>query len=141
MPERILIVDDEENIRKLYAEELRADGYEVSVADSGDSALESMQAESPDLVVLDIEMADVDGLDVLSSLKEIDRDLPVVLNSAYTTYKTDFKSWLADAYVVKSSDTEELKTKIRELLAKFATASNDRQFRVKAIYHIIRGTR
>ncbi len=117
MPERILIVDDEENIRKLYAEELRADGYEVSVADSGDSALESMQAEPPDLVVLDIEMADVDGLDVLSSLKEKDRDLPVVLNSAYTVYKNDFKSWLADAYVVKSSDTEELKTKIRELLA------------------------
>lgn len=117
MPERILIVDDEENIRKLYAEELRADGYEVSVADSGDSALKSIQAEPPDLVVLDIEMPDVDGLDILSSLKEKNRNLPVVLNSAYTTYKNDFKSWLADAYVVKSSDTEELKAKIRELLA------------------------
>jgi DNA-binding response OmpR family regulator len=117
MQHRILVVDDEENIRRLYEEELAAEGYQVSMADSGRAAVESLASEPPDLVVLDIKMADMDGLDVLGNLKGIDRELPVVLNSAYSTYKNDFRSWLADAYVVKSSDTRELKAKIRELLA------------------------
>ena len=116
MTGRILIVDDEENIRKLYAEELTADGYDVSTAGSGESALESVETECPDLVVLDIKMADVNGLDILGSVKGMNRNLPVVLNSAYTTFKNDFKSWLADAYVVKSSDMSELKARIKELL-------------------------
>lgn len=116
MKGRILVVDDEENIRRLYAEELAADGYEVSLAGSGESALASVESECPDLVVLDIKMAGDDGLDILRSVKVMQRNLPVVLNSAYTTYKNDFKSWLADAYVVKSSDMTELKATIRELL-------------------------
>ncbi len=113
---KILIVDDEENIRKLYSEELVAEGYEVSVAASAEAALESMKQDSPDLVVLDIMMEDAARLDVLGSVKSMKRDLPVVLNSAYTVYKSDFRSWLADAYVVKSSDMKELKSRIRELL-------------------------
>lgn len=113
---RILVVDDEENIRRLYAEELAADGYEVAIAGSGESALQSVETERPDLVILDIKMRGINGLDILGIVKEMDRNLPVVLNSAYTTYKSDFNSWLADAYVVKSSDMSELKAKIRELL-------------------------
>ena len=116
MPGKILVVDDEENIRRLYAEELVAEGYEVSVASSGDFAVESIREDYPDLVVLDIKLVDGSGLDVLGSVKETYRDLPVILNSAYAIYKNDFKSWLADAYVIKSSDTAELKAKIRELL-------------------------
>lgn len=117
MPKKILIVDDEENIRKLYTAELVAEGYEVSVAESGQSAIETVEDKPPDLVVLDIKMSEENGLDVLGSLKKKDRNLPVVLNSAYSVYKDDFNSWLADAYVIKSSDLNELKTRIRELLA------------------------
>jgi two-component system response regulator (stage 0 sporulation protein F) len=117
MPNRILIVDDEENIRKLYTEELSAEGYEVSSAESGETALDRVEKVKPDLVVLDIKMADADGLDILGSIKRQHQNLPVVLNSAYSIYKSDFNSWLADAYVVKSSDLDELKTRIREILA------------------------
>ena len=116
MPRRILVVDDEENIRKLYSEELTAEGYDVSVAASADAALEFLKREPADLVVLDIKMDEEARLDVLGSVKELMHDLPVVLNSAYTVYKSDFRSWLADAYVVKSSDMNELKSRIRELL-------------------------
>lgn len=117
MNERILIVDDEENIGRLYADELSLDGFDVSLANSGESALEAVESTVPDLVVLDIKMEDMSGLDILGQLKQRNRDLPIILNSAYSTYKDDFMSWLADAYVVKSSDMRELKTKIRELLA------------------------
>ena len=47
----------------------------------------------------------------------INKDLPIILNSAYSTYKSDFQSWLADAYVVKSSNLEELKRKVKELVS------------------------
>lgn len=117
MHEKILIVDDEENIGRLYADELSLDGFDVLVANSGESALTAIEDAVPDLVVLDIKMDDMSGLDILGQLKQKNRDLPVILNSAYSTYKDDFMSWLADAYVVKSSDLKELKVKIRELLA------------------------
>jgi DNA-binding response OmpR family regulator len=117
MAAKIMVVDDEENIRKLYEAELTAEGYSVAVASTGETALELLETDPPDLIVLDIKMDDKDGLSVLSSIKERRRDMPVVLNSAYSTYKRDFNSWLADAYVIKSSDLAELKTKIKELTA------------------------
>jgi DNA-binding NtrC family response regulator len=115
---RILIVDDEKNIRKLYESELKRVGYEVTTAESAEEALEVMEEEPPDLVVLDIRLEGMDGIDCLRTIMEKRRDLPVILNSAYTTYKQDFASWMADAYVVKSSDLTELKDTIEEVLKK-----------------------
>ena len=57
-----------------------------------------------------------DGLEVLDLLRKKNKSLPVILNSAYSTYKNDFTSWLADAYLVKSHDLTELKDKVQELL-------------------------
>ena len=74
--------------------------------------------EGRDLVVLDIRLEGMDGIDCLRTIMEKRRDLPVILNSAYSTYKQDFASWMADAYVVKSADLTELKDKIKECLAK-----------------------
>ena len=115
---RIMVVDDETNIRKLYQSELAREGYKVVTAESAEEALELMEAEQPDLIVLDIRLEGMDGIDCLRTIMEKRRDLPVILNSAYTTYKQDFASWLADAYVVKSSDLTELKDKIKEVLDK-----------------------
>jgi DNA-binding NtrC family response regulator len=113
---KILVVDDERNIRKLYESELTRAGYEVETAESAEEALEKIAKAPPDLVVLDIRLEGMDGIDCLRTIMEKRRDLPVVLNSAYSTYKQDFASWMADAYVVKSSDLTELKTKIKEVL-------------------------
>jgi DNA-binding NtrC family response regulator len=109
---KILIVDDEEHIRFLYAEELAEAGYEVITADSGFKLLERIEAEKPDLVVLDIKMVDYNGLDLLQDIRNRYYDLPVVLCTAYDTFKEDMKSIAADYYVIKSFDLTELKTKI-----------------------------
>ena len=117
---KLLIVDDETYIRMLYKKEFEGDGYEVFVAPGAKEALEIMTAQRPDLVILDIELGDQSGLTLLNRLRQEFRDCAVVLNSAYSTYKSDFQSWLADAYIMKSSDLKPLKNKVRSLLAEGA---------------------
>lgn len=109
---KILIVDDEEHIRFLYSEELTEAGYEVITADSGYKLLDRIEQEKPDLVVLDIKMVDYNGLDLLQDIRNRYYDIPVVLCTAYDTFKEDMKSIAADFYVIKSFDLTELKTKI-----------------------------
>jgi len=113
---RILVVDDEENIRLLLKEELQDEGYEVLTAESSETALERIKERRPDLVTLDIKMPGESGLMTLRKIREIDYDLPVILCTAYSSYQTYFSAVAADHYVVKSSDFEELKSKIREIL-------------------------
>jgi len=115
--ENILIVDDEEHILDLYQKELMEEGYGVKLARNSTQALEIAEREKINLVVLDIKLSgDDSGLQTLSLLKKQNKDLPVILNSAYSTYKNNFQTWLADAYLVKSSNLEEIKEKIRVLL-------------------------
>ena len=109
---KILIVDDEEHIRFLYSEELTEAGYEVITADSGYMLLERIKEEKPDLVVLDIKMVDYNGLDLLQDIRNKFYNLPVILCTAYDTFKEDMKSIAADFYVIKSFDLTELKGKI-----------------------------
>jgi DNA-binding NtrC family response regulator len=114
---KLLVVDDEKNVRKLYETELQREGYDVASAESAEEALEQIAEDPPDLVVLDIRLDGMDGIDCLRTIMAKRRDLPVILNSAYSTYKQDFASWMADAYVVKSADLTELKDKIKEVLS------------------------
>jgi len=113
---KILIVDDEEVIRILYAEELEEEGYKVITTGSGHGLIEMIQREKPDLVVLDIKMAKHNGLDLLQDIRKEFYNIPVILCSAYSLFKGDIKSIAADYYVVKSADLGELKQKIRMAL-------------------------
>jgi DNA-binding NtrC family response regulator len=115
-PPSILVVDDEEHMLTLYKKEFSDEGYQVKTAKSAEEAIKIAQKGEVNLVVLDIRMEGKNGLEILSDFKRINKDLPIILNSAYSTYKSDFQSWLADAYLVKSSNLEELKKKIRELV-------------------------
>jgi CheY-like chemotaxis protein len=112
----ILVVDDEANIRLLYQEELEDEGYRISAAASGEEALEMVPELKPDLVVMDIKMPGISGVDTLIKIKEIDKDIPVILCSAYGDYKQDFSTWASDAYVVKSASLDELKKAITKVL-------------------------
>lgn len=115
---KILIVDDEPAIRKLYQKEFADEGYDILLAKDGSDALSTVESNNDiDLVILDIKMEGKDGLEVLDAIRSKYKGLPVILNSAYSTYKNDFTSWLADAYLVKSHDLSELKEKVEELLA------------------------
>jgi two-component system, response regulator, stage 0 sporulation protein F len=113
---RLLIVDDEENIRFLFKEELEEEGYVVDVASNGLEALEKVKNADFDLVVLDIKMPGMSGIQALNEIKNMKKNLPVILCSAYGEFKQDFSSWASDGYVVKSADTKELKQTIKDLL-------------------------
>lgn len=115
---RILVVDDEDDLRLLYADELQDEGYEVATVGSGHEARELLGKEAFDLMILDIQMRGESGLDLLKDIVRERDDLPVILCTAFSMYKDDFSSWLADAYVVKSSDLSELKEQVRKVLAK-----------------------
>lgn len=112
---KILVVDDEKNILKLYKAELEDEGYSVVTANSGREALEIFEAENPDLVTLDILMPDINGIQVLRQMKEKKPTLPVIMLTAYD-YRDDFSVWVADAYVVKSSDLTGLKNTIKQII-------------------------
>ena len=114
----VLVVEDDANQRQLYIEELEAEDYKVLSAGNGRDALAAAREHNPDLIVLDINMPGMDGLDTLSHLLEINRRTPVIINTAYASYQDSFTSWSADAYVVKSSNLEELKATIKKLLDK-----------------------
>ncbi|HZK13877.1 MAG TPA: response regulator [Desulfobaccales bacterium] len=114
----ILVVDDDEAIRTLLQEELEDEGYKVLIATNARDALKMVAAEALDLVILDIRMPGMDGLEALPRILGIKEGLPVIMNTAYSQYQDSFMSWAADAYVVKSSDLTELKTKVRELVNK-----------------------
>ncbi len=116
MNESVLIVDDDPSLSDLYRLELEDEGYRVRTAAGGREALTRLAEEPADLVVLDIKMEGMDGLETLGELMRLRRETAVVINSAYPTFKTDFGSWNADAYVVKSANLEELKSKVREVL-------------------------
>jgi DNA-binding response OmpR family regulator len=114
----ILVVDDDEAIRTLLQEELEEEGYKVLIATNARDALKLVAAEPLDLVILDIRMPGMDGLEALPRILGIKEGLPVIMNTAYSQYQDSFMSWAADAYVVKSSDLTELKEKIKELINK-----------------------
>lgn len=120
---QILVVEDDVNQRELYEQELRDEGYEVMLAENAERALELLKATRPDLVVLDICMPGMDGIELLNLILAKDRLMPVVINSAYSQFRDNYRTWPANAYVVKSGDLTELKGKIAELLSMFKHAS------------------
>ncbi|MEK6646866.1 MAG: response regulator [Candidatus Firestonebacteria bacterium] len=115
---KILIVEDEESVRLLFAEELSAEGYEVDTAENGEVALEKITKNKPDLITLDIKMPGMDGLELLDKIRQFDKEIPVIICTAYGTYKQDFFTWASDEYITKSADLTELKSKVKKLLKK-----------------------
>ena len=112
----LLFVDDEEGLLELYGAAFRREGFRVELASTLAKAKELMGAACVDLVVLDIRLMEGSGLALLREIKATWPSMPVVLNTAYARYQDDFASWLADAYVVKSSDLDELKRTVRACL-------------------------
>lgn len=115
---KILIVDDEPNVRLVYKEVLSEKGYEVLEAESSRETFDILNRESIDLLVLDIKLSYESGLDILQRVSKQFPQIPVVLCSAYISFQNDYTSWLADSYIVKSSDPEDLLKEIEKILEK-----------------------
>ncbi len=116
----ILLVEANKNQRLLYEQELGLEGYEIVTAIDGKEALEKVQERQPDLIIMDIIMPKMDGIEAMDRIVSKHKGIPIIINTAYDSYKDKFMSWLADAYIVKSSDLTELKNKIKELLTREA---------------------
>lgn len=113
---KILIVEDEEALCLLYKEELSQEGYDVMTVYDAEQALEVLNRERFDLIITDIRMPGRDGVELITQILGLRKGIPIIINTAYQSYKEDFMTWAADAYVVKSSSLLELKSKIKELL-------------------------
>jgi two-component system KDP operon response regulator KdpE len=117
MPSRVLIVDDEPSILATMAPLLRSRGYEVSTAMSAKACLESVERLDPDLVILDLGLPDMDGVEVCRLLRD-GRSTPIVVLSARgaESYKVGALDAGADDYVTKPFGSEELLARIRVAL-------------------------
>jgi DNA-binding response OmpR family regulator len=117
MTQTVLIIDDEAHIRLLYTEELRQQGFVAVASDGQEDPLVLMEKHKPDLIILDIKLGAVSGLDLLQEIRRKQATLPVILCTAYDSFRCDLKSIAADAYIVKSYDSSELLDTVRKLLS------------------------
>lgn len=119
MPKKILAVDDERHIVRLVEVNLQRAGYEVVTAYDGREALEKVQSENPDLVVLDVMMPYMDGFEVLKNLKAdpATAEIPVIMLTAKAQDADVFKGWQSgvDCYLTKPFNPMELLTFVKRI--------------------------
>jgi two-component system, response regulator, stage 0 sporulation protein F len=114
--DRILLVEDQPNQRMLYEQELVDEGYDVLTATNGADALHLFETHRPKLVIMDILLPGINGIEVMEKMLSIDPQLPIIVHSAYSSPSHDFITWFARAYVVKSCDLTELKEAVRKVM-------------------------
>ena len=119
---RILLVEDNAEQRNLYHEVLTEAGYEVEDAASGHEALQNFKKKKADLIVLDIQMPGMDGIEALGKLISMERTVPVLFYTAFPAFKQNFMTWAADAFVEKTGDPKELVAAIHALSEKHGVA-------------------
>jgi len=118
MAKIILIVDDEEHIREIVSEYLQGLGYEVVEAANGELALATCAEQHFDLVVTDIRMPKMNGLDLLSALKAQNETRPVILMTGYDLSKNEVEglNYKADGYVLKPFNLDKIRQQVELLL-------------------------
>jgi CheY-like chemotaxis protein len=131
---KIMIVVDEEYIRPTLSEELGEVGYQAITAASGFNLIRRIQDEQPDIIILDVKMVDYDGLELLTTIRDRFYDLPVIIYTAYDTFKEDMRSIRADPHLVKSYDLIDLKKKmalaIESRVRRLSEIASDESFRM-----------
>jgi len=115
-PASILIIDDEPAVCAGCRLVLSDQGHTVDAVHDGRSGLELLEKSRYELVLLDMKLPDIDGIEVLRRIREKNATIPVILLTAFGEFRQDFNTWASDAYIVKSHDTTELKDTVRRLL-------------------------
>jgi len=114
----ILVADDDKSIRLLLETELTMEGYRVALANNGLEALRKIKEETPDLLILDIKMPDMHGLQVLKAVRKENKKFPIIICSAYDKMRDDYTIWAGQiaGYLTKPIDFDHLKVMIRKSL-------------------------
>lgn len=131
MAERILVVEDEARVASVISRGLRLEGYQVEVAPDGETGLDKALSAPPDLIVLDVMLPDIDGLEVCRQLRAAGANEPVLMLTARDAIP-DRVAGLdagADDYLVKPFDFDELRARIRALLRRAAPAESSAPLR------------
>jgi len=115
--DQILLIEDQPNQRQLYVDELSDEGFDVVCAGNGIEGLEMFKNNRPQLVIMDILLPGMNGIDVMERMLAVDPQLPIIVHSAYSSPSHDFITWFARSYIVKSGDLNELKTAVRKTLS------------------------
>lgn len=131
MKKKILVVDDEQDIREIIKIALAQDGFQVLEADNGKTAIELAKKEKPDLITLDIMMPNIDGFQVAKIIKEDPTtvDIPIIILSVLSQDKNKFMQGIAD-YISKPFKPDELVTKIKEAIEKSGLANKSKNILV-----------
>lgn len=116
MKDKILVVEKGKEWRSFYKHELEAAGYYVVTATDSKQALKKLQETPVDLIVFDFMKPAANEFDYLQKMMEVNRNAKVVINTDYLDYQSDFQSWVADAFLSKSSDLTQLKNTIDNFL-------------------------
>ncbi len=118
MPAKILVVDDEARMRRVLQMMLEGSGYQVDLAEGAEKALARMKGSAFSLVITDMKMPGMSGLELLKEIKEADEDIPVIVMTAYGTIPTAIEAMKAGAhdYVLKPFDMEEMKAVVEKAL-------------------------
>ncbi|MDP9074408.1 MAG: response regulator transcription factor [Actinomycetota bacterium] len=129
--QQVLVVDDEPSIVDAVATALRYEGFEVRVAATGRSALNAAQESSPDLIILDVMLPDLDGLEVTRRLRAEGIDVPILFLTARDSIDDKLKglSIGGDDYVTKPFSLAEVVARTRAILRRTQGAADDRQLR------------
>jgi DNA-binding NtrC family response regulator len=116
MPERILLVEDDLRSRKNLASFLRTEGYEVNEASDGKQAVELLQKDEVDLVLSDVVMPGLNGLQVLQHVQSVTPEIPVFLMSGHFRYAQQILKEGAADFIAKPLDLNELLSKLKLIL-------------------------
>jgi len=108
LKKKILVIDDNENARHLLNLELSDLGYDVVLANEAFTGLNILKEKNISLIVLDIKMPGMDGVEALEKILCLQKDMPVVIHSAYSHFKENYLTWGATDYVLKSGDMKPL---------------------------------
>jgi two-component system response regulator (stage 0 sporulation protein F) len=115
---KILVGDDEIRIRLLYEEVLAEAGYKVIAAKDGKEVCEKFRIEKPDLVILDVKMPGMHGIEALERIREMDRNVPVIMSTAYQKMQSDAVISTSDvaAFITKPIDINNLRSEVSRIL-------------------------
>src|SRR5438093_2367638 len=116
--EKILVVDDEQSMAQFMAIVLRKEGYQVSTVQNGRDALEKVKTDGLDVVITDIRMPGMDGIQLLQGIKKYDPSLPVVIMTAYASQQSaiDAVNLGAFQYLIKDAKNDEIKRVVRNAM-------------------------